>query len=403
VDRVLPEVPIRQWVLSLPHAVRFLLAYDRKLCGDVLRVFIRALSTWQRRRVRSVRGVTDAHCGAVTFVQRFGGALNLNVHFHVLALDGAYEERPGRRPLFHALAPPSPAELRQLTETVGRRVVRLLVRRGRLPEERGVLPEPDDPDSLLAHCQAASVRGRLATGERAGRRVPRLGHPSDATGRTRWSASSRAAEWEGFSLHAGVRVGARQRRRLERLCRYVARPPLATERLTEWSDGLAYEFRHAWRDGTSAILLKPLELIERLVALIPPPRSHALRYHGVLAPAARLRARVVRDRRAGAKPSPASEAATGSACESHGERSERMRLDAELRERRLTWAELMRRVFARDVLCCPRCGGRCTVLSTITQPEVIPAFLRSLGLPTEPPPVAAARPPPQWELELGGT
>ena len=240
--------------------------------------------------------------------------------------------------------------------------------------------------------------GRLATGERAGRPVLRLGHPSEATGRACRSASRWAAEWEGFSLHAGVRVPARQRRRLEHLCRYVARPPLATERLTEWSDGLAYRFRHAWRDGTSAILLKPLELIEKLVALIPPPRAHAVRYHGVLAPAARLRAQVVRDRRADRSAPDA--AAKQSRCRSQARPSERMRLDAELRERRLSWAELMRRVFARDVLCCPRCGGRCTVLSTITQPEVIPGFLRSLGLPTEPPSVAAARPPPQWELEF---
>ncbi|WP_373422446.1 transposase [Enhygromyxa salina] len=76
----------------------------------------------------------------------------------------------------------------------------------------------------------------------------------------------------------------RDRQRLERLCRYVARPPIAQERLETTADGRCrYNFRHAWKNGVHAVLLEPLDLLARLCALIPPPRFHMLRDHGVLA------------------------------------------------------------------------------------------------------------------------
>ncbi len=97
-----------------------------------------------------------------------------------------------------------------------------------------------------------------------------------------------------MSLHADVAVPARDRRRLERLCRYVARPPLASDRLDERPDGrLALRLKTRWRDGTTHILMERDELLERLVPLIPPPRAHQVRYHGVLAPCASARDRIV--------------------------------------------------------------------------------------------------------------
>ncbi|MDQ5979969.1 MAG: hypothetical protein QG602_2944, partial [Verrucomicrobiota bacterium] len=85
VDAVLPQVPMRQWVLSLPIKVRWVLARRPGLVGRVLAVFLRALSPWQRRRGR-VLGVEGA-TGAGTFVQRFGSALQLNIHFHAVVPD----------------------------------------------------------------------------------------------------------------------------------------------------------------------------------------------------------------------------------------------------------------------------------------------------------------------------
>jgi hypothetical protein len=99
VDRVLPEVPVRQWVLTLPYALRYRCAYDAHLTSAVLRAFVRALFAELRRRVRREAGERASQCDAITFVQRLGSAMNLNLRFHTLALDGAYlyEARPGRR------------------------------------------------------------------------------------------------------------------------------------------------------------------------------------------------------------------------------------------------------------------------------------------------------------------
>ena len=84
VDRVLPHVPVRQWVLSLPIVLRYRLAFDTTLVRDVLQIFVRTVFASLRRRARRQRGSRNGKCGAVTFVQRFGGALNLNVHLHTL-------------------------------------------------------------------------------------------------------------------------------------------------------------------------------------------------------------------------------------------------------------------------------------------------------------------------------
>jgi hypothetical protein len=84
VDRVLPLVPVRQWVLTLPFALRFRMAYDARLTSDVLRIFLRAVFSSLRRRARRKGPIHRPQSGAVTFVQRFGDALNLNVHFHAL-------------------------------------------------------------------------------------------------------------------------------------------------------------------------------------------------------------------------------------------------------------------------------------------------------------------------------
>jgi len=92
----------------------------------------------------------------------------------------------------------------------------------------------------------------------------------------------------------------------------VARPPVATERLSRRADGtLLYRLKHRWRDGTSQVVFTPQELIEKLAALVPPPRFHLARYHGILGPCASERDRVVpsagKDREQA--PSPAGNAA----------------------------------------------------------------------------------------------
>jgi hypothetical protein len=428
VDRVLPEVSVRQWVLSLPFALRYRLAYDASLTSAVLGVFLRTVFASLRRRARRRWGVARGQCGAVTFVQRFGDALNLNVHFHSLLLDGVYAPGPDGALRFHPLPPPQDAEIERVVTQVARRVARLLERRGLGPE---VDPAEADPlagaEPLLAQLYGASVAGRVATGRRAGQRVVRVGDYIDPENLPELEGE-RCASVSGVSLHANVAVPARDRRRLERLCRYVARPPVATERLSRLEDGrLLYRLKHRWRDGTTHVVFEPQELVEKLAALVPPPRFHLVRYHGILGPCASERDRVVpgeagAEKRVrtsprkpdGDRPVESRSTAAGQGHERASSHDHGTPLDQEgnraaptpsslaeplpasdesaLRPRRLAWAELLRRVFAVDVLQCPRCGGRMRLLAAIQPPDVTEAILDCLELPSRAPPTAPAVP-----------
>jgi hypothetical protein len=285
VDGVLGGLPVRQWVLTLPHRLRYALAYDHRLCRALLGVFVRAVLAFERHRADrlGIRG----RAGAVTAIQRCGSALNTNVHFHTLVAEGVFEDEPSGRQRFAGAPPPSDVEVARLLASVRRRIVRLVGRHG--IELEGTLEDGQTGDSLaldsrvLAEILGASVLGRVATGPRAGHRVMRLG--GDAAAAIVTSGGPRHAHLEGFDLHANVAVPAGDRRRLERLCRYVLRPPLSQNALESTADGkVLLHLRRPWRDGTRAIRFEPSELLERLAAMIPRPRANLLLYHGAFAP-----------------------------------------------------------------------------------------------------------------------
>jgi hypothetical protein len=392
VDRVFPEVPVRQWVLSLPFSLRYRLAFDAPLVRDVLQIFVRTVFSSIRRRAGIPASNRQARCGAVSFVQRFGDALRLNPHFHTLALEGIYIVNEKGEVVFQHVAPPSDAEVARVADRVHRRVERLLERRSLGPQADPELADPLQRDQpLLAELYGASISGRVATGSRTGRRVIRVGDSVE------WEdlavpSGTRCAAVAGFSVHADVCVPAHDRMRLERLCRYAGRPPVATERLSVLPDGrLLYRFKRRWRDGTTHMIFEPLELVEKLAALVPPPRFHLIRYHGVLAPSAAFRAMVVPEPKTDAAPfhpgCPAGDQALAA-------KTGNAKGNDKCRPRNYAWAELLKRVFSIDVLECPRCGGRMRVISAIHPPDAIRKILDCLGLPSRPPPISAPVPGP---------
>ena len=295
VERVLPHVPFRQWTLSFPKRIRWHLAKDA----------------------------------------RFGSALQLNIHFHVLAPEGLFappSEGTDERASFLPLPPPTDEEVEKLLRTVLRRVVRLLQRRGKLDEDAY-------PENAFEGLLAASLQRRLPLADET--RPPR--------------PKARGAFLEGFSLHANTFVHEHDRTSLARLCRYGARGPLALERLSRLEDGrLSYRLKRPAPDGSTHLVLTPLELLRLLAALIPPPRANLVHFHGVLAPNAKLRPRVV------PQPPPPSPPPCVPPLPAD-------QLPPSTQRPRLPWAELLQRTFALDVLQCNKCGGRRRVLAYISR------------------------------------
>ena len=184
---------------------------------------------------------------------------------------------------------------------------------------------------------------------------------------------------------------ATDRDQLERLCRYVIRPPLAAGRLQILdAEQVVFSLKSVWSDGTYQIVLSPEELLEKLSALVPPPRLNLVRYHGVLAPNAVDRAQIV----PGPKEEVKEEVEMSPEITSEGDPTPAQR------RHRLAWAVLLARVWAIDVTECPACGGRMKVVAAVTDPCSIRRYLEGVGLPARAPPIAPARPQRQQELDL---
>jgi ribosomal protein S27E len=299
VDEVLPRLPMRQWVLSFPFQLRFLFASRPEIMSRVLGLVYRAIETHLIQQAGCTRAT--AKTGAVTLIQRFGGALNLNIHFHMLFLDGVYliDREP---PVFRRLSAPRPQALEALIHTISQRVGAYLEREGLLVRDIEntylQLEAPDESaiNDLLGH----SITYRIAVGPQAGRKAFTL---QTVPAREQDSDNGNLAKTAGFSLHAGVAAKAHQRRKLERLCRYIARPAVATDRLALTRQGyVRYQLKTPYRDGTTHIILEPLDFIARLAALVPKPRVNLTRFHGVFAPNSALRHQVTPAGRGKQKP-----------------------------------------------------------------------------------------------------
>ena len=130
VEDVFGARPVRQWVLSFPYPLRFLFASKPDAIGSVLAIVQRVIGGWLADQASVERA--SAQGGAVTLIQRFGSALNLNIHLHMLWLDGVYEPVAARpdKPRLHGARAPTSAQLTELAGTIAHRVCRHLTRRG---------------------------------------------------------------------------------------------------------------------------------------------------------------------------------------------------------------------------------------------------------------------------------
>jgi hypothetical protein len=384
-DHVIPPVPVRQWVMSVPKRLRGMLADRPPAVAALTKIFLTEI---ERLLLTASGGAPDAETpgaprprlGGISFLHRFGSALNHHVHLHACVTDGVFvpaaaEAGLDAPPTFLPARPVASADLAALTERVRRRVIRWFRRMG-----------------LLDAAAAADMLG--------------------------WENS-------GFSVDASVRITLLDRdvpsyfRSLEHLLRYCARPPFALERLSviRGEDGRIACVRYVlprhkaanWvgrgrgrkstRPGASGVVeLSPFEFLDRLADLVPPPRKHRHRYHGVFAPNHKLRRAVtglaignIGKRREAATGGHAGNARVTDGC-----------CDTRAKPRshdtsRIAWAKLMARVGEEFPLECPACGGDIRLISFITEPGPIRKILTHLGEPLEPPPISPARgPPTDW-------
>ncbi|MEY3145936.1 MAG: hypothetical protein RL342_1607, partial [Pseudomonadota bacterium] len=383
-DHVFPRLPVRQWVLSVPKRLRYYMQRDGPVLNMVLRIFLRVIEQTLQAHCPGADHTDKAnlHIGAVAFIHRFGSSLNEHVHFHVCAVDGVFEEVAGeggdvdadaqardqaRGPgvIFHPATGVNATAVDQVQTTLRRRILRAFVGRG-----------------LLEGFEAKEMLGY---------------------------------KHSGFSVDTSVCIAAQDRAGLERLLRYCARPPFACERLRKAGRELVYRCAKQHSEpgshphnkrGAKAdeITLTPLELIDRIAKLVPPPRTHRHRYYGVLAPNSPLRAAVVAlAQGAAVQPAQAEPASTDAGEGALGAgnplptQAESAQLVPPKRPAHYLWAVLIARIYEVFPLLCPLCGGQMRIIAFITYSADIGQILEHIGAETEPPRITPARGPPLWD------
>jgi hypothetical protein len=171
-------------------------------------------------------------------------------------------------------------------------------------------------------------------------------------------------------VFCGGALGRDQRQQLEHLCRYITRPAIANERLKRNRAGdVVLQLKSAFKDGTTHVVMSPLEFMQRLAALVPRPRLHLIpfdrlragRFHGVLAPNAKLRSAII--------PSPQEPATEPSSDHTHAQGA----------PARMSWARLLKRVFDIDIEHCPNCAAALKIIAAIEDPPVIVRILTHLS------------------------
>lgn len=342
VTRVLPHVRIRQWTLSLPFALRVRLAFDHDEALALWRIAQREIDRRYRRLAREA-GIEAPRGGSLMVIHRAGSDLKVNLHFHALFLDGCYSAS-GR---FWTTPAPTPGEVEQI-------LAKIIARAERLFDHEAPHDASED-EQAIERTYALSARG-----ERHG---PEDEDPHDFGVVL---ATRRKARIEQWDLDAEVAIDEHDRARLEHLCRYLLRPPLALDRLRLLDDEkVCIELKRPWADRTTHVTMTPDAFIARLATLVPRPNANTTLYFGVLAAHSRGRGEIV--------PCPDDERG--------------VRPDA-------SWASLMRWSFGLDVLACPRCGERLRFTEVVHDRERVRALLEALALWTEQLPLHPARGPP---------
>jgi hypothetical protein len=376
VDNVLPMAPYRQWILTLPVPLRFWCATNRKFGAKVHRIIIRNIEHHYTKAAKR-SGAENPEPGSITFVQHFGSALQFNLHYHILFLDGVFIESGTK---FLAAEKLQDQQVEAVLARIAKHVINLCRKRGFVSEDPdqvqvGQMDSLFDESLVLSAALAASIKGKIAFGPRAGKNVRFIGEGFGFQEEAPLAKGNLCYSQNGFSIHAATRVHDYDRPQLEKLIKYISRPPVATGRLSKAPGGLLqYKLKTPFRDGKTHVLLSPEELLEKLTAIIPRPRSHNTKYSGVFAPHHPFR-----------------EAVTLRPEMKKGfESSKGNDQDGKRKRKNYSWSQLLARSFKVDLTKCPHCGGELRVLKPIMARHEIDRYLKHQGLLEHPPPAPSS-------------
>ena len=385
IDNVLPSAPYRQFVISLPHALRYWAGLNTKLAHKVHKIIKSVIMDQYKKVYGNRQGI---HAGGITFEQRFGSGLQFNFHYHILMLDGVFVRNAHGDTIFQNVKLTT-KDVEQVTANIARRVIKLLRRRdyikkdGTLTENPLLDPElKDNPE--IAKITAASAQGKILFGKDAGKFVKKIGRGLGFEEELPLTTGEMLATQNGFNIHARTHVNALSRDRLYKLVEYISRPPISDKRLLVSDSGqIRVELKSPYKDGTTHLEMSPFDFLARLQAIIPPPRAHRIKYFGIFAPAHKWRSKIV--------PNPKEKKGFAPRVLDDEDVDEKIKPKKLARDSR--WAQLLKRTFKIDVSSCNKCGAELRIVAAIMKAEEIKRYLDHTDKWQKAPPEKSHGPP----------
>jgi hypothetical protein len=380
VTNVLPLVPYRQFVVSFPIPLRYWLHSNKKLYSKIHALVIKEIQRYYIDKAKA-KGIKDPTPGTISFTQRFGSALNLNPHIHAICPDGVYTRVNGR-PRFRNIEYISDEDVATLVEAISNKVRRYLVKKEYLNKDGELVQNPTADElfsdaNSIKEATAASIAGKIAFGPNAGKYVTKIGSGFGYGEEIPLAKGKNCFSIHGFSLHANTHINTHSRDRLRKLIEYIARGPLSNKRLEiVGEDKVKLQLKTPWSDGTTHLLLSYSEFIEKLVALIPPPRTHLVRWSGCFAPNSSYRKEIT------LQPTVKKGFLFQEEPDERGFRNYR-------------WAKMLAKVFGIDVLKCDDCGGELAPVAAVMDSDSVRRYMKHINESYEPP----ARAPPKMRQE----
>jgi hypothetical protein len=362
VDNILPTAKYRQIVVTLPYDIRFIVGTNSTILGRLNKIITRAIHRVLKSKA-IIKGLTNPVVGSINFIQRFGGMANLNPHWHCLVMEKAYEDRT--KILERNLSPMDKNDLGEILHEIIYYTAKYFKNAGYIDEAAKMTLLPPLDEILQGH---DSLVQDLADSMKMPKDDDASDHssaPSENSGRGKLCLAQ-----NGFTIHGATKINALDRSGLEKLINYMARPALSSKSIELQNDIVIYKLKRPLKSGTTQIKMPLNKFIKRLAALVPLPRRHLTRHHGIFARAHPLRPKIIK------KPG-VLKTLSGKLPDS---------ISGQKLVANTTWCILLKRTFKIDLSICPICGDQIEVMAVIFDTHQIDRFMdwiadQSIGPP----------------------